>query len=302
MAEEKSRWNISKAIIGIICIFIGLVYVGVYVGIFDWTLWLNLWRMWPLILVAAGFALLFQRKISGIILLVIFIGISVFGFWMLWKQSEFQSAGAVLYREVHETLHGDTDRAKLSVELARAMVMISGPSDTNTLATGRVETKGVEHTWSTASEGATRVLSVQAAGPTRPFVSAEGFVELQMTQNLPLEMKFAVGSLDATFDFTSIKVERLDINAGAVSALVQLGDAVSEMHVSVSTSSGTIRVTAPSQVGVQFMTSGGLISTQFDGLDEAEGGIFVSPEFDNATSKVYITIDAAVASIEFTRV
>lgn len=298
--EQKSQLRIGRALVGIAFIFCGLVYLGVNIGIFDWTLLANLWRLWPLILVALGLSLLARRRLSRLLIFFFFIVIAIAGLFLLWRQSEFQQLGSNNSEAVDIAYESDTELAQLDIRLPVATLRLSGPADTNKLMTGRVETRGFEHEMTIEQNGKKQLVTIAQTGSSAPFVGSQGLVELQLSSRVPFEIVSNMGKTDATLDLSSLNVQRLDVVSGASSLDVSFGDIATHTDATIHVGASSVNLSAPTGVGVRLQVDSGLSSTSIDGLEKLDEHLFESKEFAAAEKQIMIDVQSGVSSIVFT--
>jgi len=298
--QTQPQWRIGRTLIGVILIFCGLVYLGVNLGIFDWTLWVHMWRLWPLLLVALGLSLLVHKRMSRMLVFFFFLLVAIAGLWFLWTQSEFQKLGSYDSQDVQIGLERNTDLVKLDINLPAATVRLSGPADTESLTTGRVETRGFEHTITSERDGSTHTVAISQVGGDLPFIGTQALVDLQLSSRVPFDITTHTGKIDATLDFSSLNVEHLFIESGASSLNVMFGNVASKAEVEVNVGASSVTLSAPEGVGVRMTFSSGISSTSLTGLEKVDETTYASKDFDQSSKQIFIHIQSGVSSIVFT--
>lgn len=304
MSEDhkiRTTWHLGRALIGLVLIFIGLVYVGVYLGIFDWVVWTNVWRLWPLLLVGTGLGMMVQNKFSKIGVLFIFLILVLFSFWMLWQQSTFNSSGNVSYRDVDEKIVDGIEKGELDINLPIGDIRLSGPADTSQFLYGKVETRSIEHTYNVHVSGSTKNVSISSEGMHRAYVGTNSLVELQMSNKIPYEVTLDVGKADLTLDFTSLIITKLDIETGASTMNVSFSDRAEHVDVIVDSGASTMSFTAPENVGVKINVHSGVSTTNFEGLEKQDEETYASDGYESAEKTINIIISSGVSTINFSR-
>jgi hypothetical protein len=70
--------KVNKIFKGLTLLLIGLILLANTLGILEWSLWLNVIKLWPLLLISAGLSLIFrERNISFLGPLIIFLAIII---------------------------------------------------------------------------------------------------------------------------------------------------------------------------------------------------------------------------------
>lgn len=299
--QARTRWHLGRALVGLVLIFVGLVYVGVYLGIFDWVVWANIWRLWPLLLVGIGLGLIVQNKFSVLGVIFVFLILVVFGFWMLWQQSTFHDAGNVSYRDVDEALIEGVERGSVSIDVSSGDIRLSGPADTEKFAYGRIETKGSEHAYDVFASDKTQTMQVSTAGVRHAFVAEDAFIELQLSQLLPYDISLDAGKADITLDFTSLTVMHLDISTGASTISIAFSDRAEQTDVAIDAGASTIALSAPDDVAVKIYSDSGIATTNFEGLEKQDENTYASDGYETAEKTLSVAISSGVSTISFSR-
>jgi hypothetical protein len=115
------------------------------------------------------------------------------------------------------------------------------------------------------------------------------------------DINMDAGAAEIDFDLSLFKVDRIDINGGASSIWLKLGDKMEKTDLEIDTGASSIVIEVPEGVGCEVKTTTVLSSKELDGFDKIENGFYQTSNFDNSDKKIFINIDAAVASLEVKR-
>jgi hypothetical protein len=115
------------------------------------------------------------------------------------------------------------------------------------------------------------------------------------------DINMDAGAAEIDFDFSPFKVDRIDIDGGASSIWLKLGDKMDNTDLEIDTGASSITIEVPEGVGCEVITSTILSSKSLDEFDKIEKGLYQTPDFDNSDKKIFINIDAAFASLEVKR-
>jgi hypothetical protein len=115
-----------------------------------------------------------------------------------------------------------------------------------------------------------------------------------------MEMDFGAGSAD--FDLRRYALRNLDIEAGAASLDLRLGDKAAQTDVKISSGMASVKIRVPKGAGVKLITDGGLNATDIDSEFERNGNnTYLSPNFGSATKKITIHFDGGLSHFEIDR-
>ena len=62
---------------GLVIILVGVILLLNNLNILDWSVWYNILKLWPLLLISLGISLIFRRRLAWLAPLVIFLGIII---------------------------------------------------------------------------------------------------------------------------------------------------------------------------------------------------------------------------------
>jgi hypothetical protein len=120
--------KVNKIFKGLTLLLIGLILLANTLGILEWSLWLNVIKLWPLLLISAGLSLIFrERNISFLGPLIIFLAI-IIGIGTAYTGISFEKE---ISPEVKTLSQEITREVKESPEMELAP-KVEIPSDTET--------------------------------------------------------------------------------------------------------------------------------------------------------------------------
>ena len=115
------------------------------------------------------------------------------------------------------------------------------------------------------------------------------------------DLNFDIGAASSDFDLSSFKIDNVNINTGAASLKLKLGDKVDVSKVRVKAGASSIEIEVPDSAGCEIRTSTALSSRNFDGFDKIDSNLYRTDNFDSAKKKIYLRIDTGISSIHVSR-
>jgi hypothetical protein len=294
-----------------VLIFIGGVFLLENTGYLPPNAWLNLWRLWPLLLVLAGIELLFAHRVPWIALaalatVVLVVGVAATTFTGFAGPSTTPSTTS----SARTDLAGATQAAvtirygagQLNVgplvqsdpgELA--MMTFSGPSQ---LA------PQPRYTPATGGVGRLEYQMNERPGPSfLPFISDSDTARLDvnLNPNVPITLlTIQMGATDAHLDLSSLQVNSLDMSVGAAAAQIRLPQVAGTSTAHISGGMSTVTLEIPQGVAAQIRHRGGLSTLNVDPtrFPSVDGATYRSPDYATAQSKVDLTLETGVTKIQ----
>jgi hypothetical protein len=123
--------------------------------------------------------------------------------------------------------------------------------------------------------------------------------DISINKEIPLSLKIDSGASSSILNLSDLKVTSLDINTGASSTELTLPASAGNTSVDIDTGASSLKVSVPENVAARVRIKSGIasinVNSRFPRLDS---GLYQSSDYDSATNRVDMTIDAGVGSIE----
>jgi hypothetical protein len=292
----------------LVLIFIGGVFLLQNAGYLPPNFWLNLWRLWPLVLVLAGIELLLAHRIPwlalvGLAAIVLVLGALASG------SSLHPSPTAAAITRMSQTDLGAATQAAVTVRFGAGQLNISplvASTDNQLATTTYTGSPELEPQASYSPDAGTGQLVYQVSGHDpglMPFVGGrpEARMDLNLSQTVPItSLNVQTGATDAHLDLSSLLVSNLEINVGAASTWVRLPEAAGMTNAHIAGGAATITLEIPPGVGAQIRHRGGLSTVNVDQsrFPSVGDGLYRSANYLTAPNNVDINIETGVTSIQ----
>jgi hypothetical protein len=119
---------------------------------------------------------------------------------------------------------------------------------------------------------------------------------------LPIwDMDFDIGAAEVNFDLTGYRTKAIEVDGGAASANIKLGDKFYRTALKINTGASSISVSIPKASGCEVKSETFLVDKDLPGFRKEKSNIFKTENFNDSPNKIYITIDAAISSFRVIR-
>jgi hypothetical protein len=115
------------------------------------------------------------------------------------------------------------------------------------------------------------------------------------------DLKVDAGAAKIDFDLSPFKIDRIDVDGGASSLNLKIGDLYDKTDIRINTGASAIKIEVPESVGCELHTSTVLSSKSFEGFVKIDNGYYQTEGYNTATKKITIKIDAAVSEVRVER-
>ncbi len=290
----------------LILIALGIIFLLNNLGYVGWDIWLVLWRLWPLLLVAIGLDILIGRRslLGSLIVVILVIALFAGGLYVLG--SPLSVGGASLTNQtVRQTLQGATS-ADVTIQPGAAALSIgstqtlSSPQPEDLLITGTVARRGNEQlTQSYSVSGNTGTFQLRTAQPDLgplspgPLNARWDFV---LTPKVPLSLQVDAGLGDVTLDLSALNLTFLRVSSGAGRTTVTL-PARGNFQAQLSGGVGETDVRLPASLAARIHPSTGIGSVSVPATFQKQGDAYVSPNYDSANNRVDLQVSIGIGRI-----
>jgi hypothetical protein len=291
----------------VVLIGIGAVALLTNVGLLDWAKVAGFLRLWPLLLIALGLAIVFRDRLPGRLATV--VGALVLILLLVAAASAIDAipgaisgstAPAVTTRFSAAAAEVVKPRLELSVGAATVNVH-SGATGAN-LYQATISAPGDEKP-QVRLDPTTGTLSVTLPGRNGfdwTDRRAARMVDLTLDDQLPWELALSTGATQSTLDLSNLKLTSVSIDSGASSIRLTLPKPSGTIPVNVSGGAMHLTVQRPAGAPIRVNWSGGASSVSVDGQEFGglfhEGQVFASPGFATATDRFDFSIQGGAGS------
>lgn len=122
--------------------------------------------------------------------------------------------------------------------------------------------------------------------------------EFGLSNELPLDLVFEIGAVDAHLDLTALQVKNISLQTGASSTDLKLPAKAGTTYLKVEAGAASVDIHVPQGVAARVETASGLASITVDqGRFPKVGDVYQSADFEKAENKVDIRIETGVSAI-----
>ena len=269
-------------------------------GLLPWSIWRDLWPFWPLLLVFLGLEAFVTGRVAwgGLVLTILLVvvagvalGASTFGDHWRAATSPTGPPTATL----RQPTEGAT-RGNVRLEYGAGALTVTALEGPDLLAAGELYGRGkagLDARYGVENGVGTLRLAPGESGAGGSF----GRLDLRLTRDLPLDLRFSVGAADATLDLRELRVTSARLEAGA-SHVVLLLPASGQPDVRIEGGAANIEVTVPDGMEARIVTADGPSVVEVDeGRFVRAAGEYKTPGYDGAANRATISLSVGAARV-----
>ena len=303
-ATDRHRHRTAPIVGPVILIGAGAVFLLNSLDILPWSIWNQVWRLWPLVLIAIGLDLLIGRRnpLLSLLLVLLVVGSGI----LFLAYGGFRSAGGLVSTPLNIPLAG-AKSAIVTLELGTGNLSLDGGTTDQGLATGTLEyyeNRGApEQSVSTAGDKAVLTLR-QVQGNNfdigswfSPNRGPEWNVHLN--PSIPISINADLGTGNSTLDFSQLKVTDIGINSGTGNSTLVFPANAGHVTGKVEGGVGNLSLKIPDSLQARLDVSSGIGNINVDSRFTKQGdNIYISSGYADAPNKLDLKLDVGVGNVE----
>jgi hypothetical protein len=304
MDEQKQRDYPQKrrrvTLVGpLILIGLGVIFLLNTMGVLAWSVWEVIFRLWPILLIAAGLEIILSRfSIWGSLLaLVLAVAILAGALWLLGP--DIRTGQVVAGEEVRQAL-GEATQAEVVIEPGVGSLHIEALPESADLVEGVIHVQGKQRVRRDfAVAGNTATFTLRGEGETfGPFIgwSDRPSWDLGLAPEVPLELEVGMGVGRADIDLTGLTVSNLKVSMGVGQTTVILPDQ-GRFQAKIEGAIGETVVVIPAGMAARIHVNTGLAARGLPASYQRQDDVYTSPGYASADNRVDLEVSQAIGQI-----
>ena len=270
-------------------------------GILTWSIWDVVFRLWPVLLIAAGLEVLIGRRSAWGSLLALMLTLALTG-GAIWLFSSGIASGWVPPgEEIAQPLDGATE-AEVVIGPAVGTVHLASHPGSEVLITGVIYPLSGERISRDARiEGDRAIVSLESQGEfIGPFLGGWGGEQgwnLKLAQEVRLDLDASIGIGQSEVDLTGLTVDDLEIGLAIGHSTVTLPKQ-GRFQAIVDGGIGALVVIIPAEMEARIDLDTGLVVRNLPPSYEDSGeNVYTSPGYAGAEDRVDLHVNLGIGSV-----
>jgi hypothetical protein len=300
MSESRRKRERVNILGPVLLIAIGGVLLLNTLGILEWSVWLTIVRLWPVLLIAAGLDLLLGRHSvwGSLLAAVLVIGVLAGALWLGTTDRAPGGAGLVA-QSVQQPLEGATN-AEVRLSPAVGRLEVAALPEAASLVQGTIY-RGRNEEVEEIFKGGTRASYSLRAGevswaPFGTWAFDRRLWDVGLSPGALLDLQADMGAGEVILDLTGLQLERLRVNMGLGRTEVRL-PATGRFEATMEGAIGETVIVIPDGLAVRIQGSTGLAVRRLPEGYRRDGDITTSPGFEDAENRVELRVNQAMGAL-----
>jgi hypothetical protein len=304
----------GRLLSGLIIVMIGALLLLNTTGYLPWSIWASAMEFWPVLIIGLGVQVALSKwRVPGLALAVVVVLILGAMYPYAGSNTWLRRFGIPTRRSNIESdedftisLRPDVSGVALFLEAPAYRVLVRGDSDRNspdTALRARLKWTTSEPSISESTNG--QRLEVRVTAPSSQPVQVFGNQNWDIAINPSLVSTLFLngGVVGLGLDCTELYVDTLNVDAGVSDLDLNIGQLGKETKVMCTGGVANVTLTVPKDAGVRISIAGpSVIPHDFSkqGLTKA-GGVWTTPDYQNARSKIDLSVSSGVSRVYLAR-
>lgn len=324
MTEEKPLRHRHRSFVGpVLIIIIGILFLLNNFGVVSWGVWGELWRLWPLLLIAAGLQAVFGGSlvasiITGILTILLIIA-AIFFFIVNtdsrvndWAATHLPIYATPLIKQLpdSETAYGvpieeysGITARTVSVHSGIGKVTVNDTSDDIYFSSTSFGNPGDVPTLDKTVANNNLTLNFTAADGSPTFGS---FGALRHTiklglPSIPTALRVNIGTGAGTIDFNQLILSDLNVSVGTGTSDITLSQTSLPAQAHLEVGTGALQLHLSKDTGLDVHYDVGLGAIKVGDTTLRGTGSYRSENYDLATKKIVLTLQVGTGTIVIDR-
>lgn len=296
---KRTSWNVGRIFWGLLLVVVGALILANNFGWVD-VHWDNLWRLWPLMIVAAGLSVLSLRNWVWRLITATFVVLALGAVVLVSLVDYGDLSAAKTYNTTSQKISNEVNLADVTIKAGASRINVD-TAEQEAVVEAKLNSSFVGLNQKSELSGNTQVVTL-AMESGRHWWRGNGnsLLDVNLTQKLPLKLTLEIGASDTNVNLSKAKVQSVNVKAGASSFVLRLGDLLDNTAVDISSGVSSVVLQIPAGSGVRAQIDGGLASKHMADLVESVGA-YESSNYATATKKITVTGSIGLASFTIER-
>ncbi len=300
--SSYGRWDVGNVFWGLLFIIVGGLMLADNFGLID-IHWANLWRLWPLLIIAAGLSIL---SIQGVFwrIMTLIVSFLMLGAVVLVLVGDFPDISQ--YKTTDYTVQAassDINQAEIKIKAGASSINIDS-ADQDAVVKSKFKSNLLSISESSTVSGTTQRINLET-GSKRTVNWWTGNMEsiwnLDFTRKIPLAINIDAGASSVEADLSEAMLRSAIVKIGAGSLVFKVGNLEESVNLSIESGVSSVILRLPNGSGVQLKLDSGLASSDIADLSKVGDNLYESTNYSQSNRKINITCKTGVSSFKIER-
>ncbi len=317
---EKNIMENRNIFWGVLLVTIGALFILDNMDILNFS-FSALFDLWPLLLVGWGISILptkpIYKTIASLAIAVFalsYAATSDKSFWWennIWEKLEnadihvnrddYQSDEETFYTfKFDEDMDTTITEVKLVMDVAAGKFRIDEPELDHLISFDAYSNIGPYNS-NMVTNGSQAEIFISMDGATIKKGTNRNRATIKLNPDVNWDLNFDIGAADFRGDFREFKISNIDIDGGASSVRIKIGDLLKQITVKIDAAAASIKLDIPRSAACRVKSDSFLVDLDLENFTKGEDGYYISDNYNESEQIIEIEINAAISQLEINR-
>ncbi len=284
-----------------------MVFLLNNLNVLPWSIWNQLWRLWPLILILVGLEILLGRRSPALSFILILVVLAA-GVGFVYANGGLRDAGNATPTSLAVPL-GGASKGDVRIQMGAGELNVDGSGDVGAgqLASGNLgyfENQSKPKQSTSVSSGTVQLTLMQGDSNGSPwsfFGPHNGTLtwDVHLSPEVPMKLRVETGAGNGDLDLEKLKITDLTVKRGAGNVTLTLPSSGSTTGT-IDGGVGNLDLVVPEGVAARLKVKIGIGNIDVDKSSFTKQGddTYQSPNYSSdAKNRVDLTLDAGIGNV-----
>lgn len=250
-------------------------------------------KLWPILIIIAGLSLISRGGWLGSLLSFVITLVVIF----LIVITLFRPGGAPVTNTYVFDIPRESGvlRSDVSIKSSASIVAVKGGAKSVAEGSLRSNLNSLKTDYN--FENGTEKISIELENIKKFVSNFVNNLDVKLAEDIPLSLSIDSGASSLDLDLSTLNLKDLFVDAGASKLDIIFGDKSDATNVDIEAGVSSVSIIIPKGVGAKIESTGGLSDKNFKDFKKTGEHSYESENYNSATKKINIRIEAGVSSI-----
>ena len=301
-SNKKAGFNFGRLFFGFIIVLLGLFYLAKNTEYLPLDLDINIFQLWPLLIIMLGLSLLSGRGLtSNLIGILTFCIASIMVAILLFNGG---NSSIVEWKNISVEIERGEEISSATIHIIAGVSDINIKGGAEKLIEGNFQTNLMELQKSSKVENEIQKvkIEIQKDDDWYKSLNSEGSkMDINLNSRVPMDLYFETGAVKAKINLSNVLVRTVDIKTGISSLDLVLGDNMEKTDVKLEAGVSEIKISLPKTVGARIKIDSGISSRELNGFEKTGEKEYQTSNYDIADKKIEMDLDIGITDLKIDR-
>ena len=299
--EDSRRWSRGVPVGAATLLALGILLLLQTTEVVPWDMWFDLWRFWPVIVIAYGVNLLAGRRmpwLAALAVIGLLTGSIVIATVLTRGYDNSPSSTSNVSITTYTEPVGALESVDVSIEFGAGHLRLTSlPIGSPNLVEAQFRGLGANTSLARSGEIGHLKISMDSRLLLRHLFSDVDW-QISLGRAPRLSIGLDGGAAGITLDLRELRVTNINVDVGASETDIIMPSQAGHVSADINAGAANLEIIVPPGVAAMVTSSSGLTSVDIDSSRFPRSGrAHVSPDFETAENRVTIHIQAGASRI-----